>query len=61
VRHGQSTVETMLAITAVVFALLCVCWFEMEPLLALVNVVAEQIQASSWFDRVAAFLSGSDV
>ena len=51
----------MLAITAVVFGLLCVCWFEMEPLLALVNVVAEQIQASSWFDRVAAFLSGSDV
>lgn len=51
-QRGQSSVEGMLRFTAVMLALLGLCWWQFDRLLPLVNDVSMRFQETAMFDRI---------
>lgn len=57
-RRGQSTVESMLAFTAIMLVLLLLAWFNLDALLGVVYEVSLKVQEMDWFDRAVELLGG---
>ena len=55
-RAGQSSVEPLLAVTAVVLGVVLVLHWRFDELYAVVMDVARQLDREEWFHRVVAYL-----
>jgi hypothetical protein len=59
-RRGQSSVEPLLGFTAVIFAGLLLCWFNMARLQGLVYEASLWFEGSKWFDDAARLVGQGD-
>lgn len=55
-RAGQSSVEPLLVLTAIVMAVVFVLHWRFDELYALVVHVAHQLEREEWFHRIIAYL-----